>query len=547
MQYLRLFMALGAAMLMIGCGDSQDEPADEGLKEFPSVELLYRSQSGREPDMAAEMASEWKQCLGVDVQVTGMPMDQWLGRVMGAHNFDFTLDGWQGDYPHPQTFAGLYTSSSSMNNGGFTSTEYDDLIDKGLHSSGSNGNSPWYQLAEQLLYDQAAMAPLFFSVRTHLVRPEWAGIEPNALMSHKLEFVRPSARGVSESATYFGGTKRNVDDDTFQFMTSGQPRSCDPRLMTSLVEDHIIGNAHQGLLRWGTKGSSGPPIAGLAESWESSEDGLTWTFKIREEARWSNGDKLTANDFQWSWQQARSPDLEAAYAMLFDEIGFVSGVATDDQTFVVTLSAPSSVLEVNMPMPIFFPVHQATVEANGEAWCQPDHFVGSGPFVVTEAEISDHITLEANPHYWSARTVYLKKAIAWTSGDNTLNVDMYRSGQRDWIGTQVAIPADQLSVIQADDGTLTVADATSYPTLGLSYVSFNQRDGYEHWQDARVRRAFSLALDRVAIEKYVLKNGDLPTTHIFPPGLGSYKPIETPTEANCEEAQRLFTQAGYRI
>jgi oligopeptide transport system substrate-binding protein len=209
----------------------------------------------------------------------------------------------------------------------------------------------------------------------------------------------------------------------------------------------------------------------------------------------------------------------------------------------VHLSRPNRIFESVLTFPTLFPVPAHVIDAHGEAWCRAGHFVGNGPYYVSEEKLGESITLAANPHYY--QSVPVSKLVAHTPGEFKLMVDLYKSGKLDWLGMQVAIGADELATLL--DHTTTSGfkknDVSRHPLMDVSFIAINTRRGA--LSDARVRRALSLALDRDDLAKNVLRDGTVPAGNFIPPGIGSYKPIPSVVAQNCKEAQAWLAEAGF--
>jgi len=344
---------------------------------------------------------------------------------------------------------------------------------------------------------------------------------------------------------YYGDAVRQIDDDAFHFAVGGQPASYDPQIAYTVIEFNVLVNTCETLMAMGSEGASAPLQPGAAESYEISLDGKIYTFHLRNGAKWSNGDPLTAHDFEYSWTRAQSPATNAIYSFLFKEAKIASAKATDDYTFVVTLSEQNGIFMNVVSFLTFCPVHKPTVEKWGKAWCQPEHFVGNGPFTIVEAKLNDLIRLHRNPNYWNAANIELSEAVGYTAKDNQLHVDRYKQGWLDWLGTSVRIPPVDLDDIRdpSDPAKFTAADVLSYLRMANSYVMFNvTRKGFD---DPRVRKAFSLAINRKDIADYILRDGSVPTVNFMPSGMGSYKPTFGDVAPDCMKAKELLTQAGY--
>ncbi|MDO8462690.1 MAG: peptide ABC transporter substrate-binding protein [bacterium] len=345
------------------------------------------------------------------------------------------------------------------------------------------------------------------------------------------------------ATTLYGGATRNITDGAFHFPLGGQPKSCDPHKIDSMIEFGVAMNTCEGLLTWGPKGPA-DVRNGVAESYDVSPDGKTYTFHLRI-AGWSNKDAVIAGDFVWSWERAKDPARGGTYSFLFEEAKIATLAAPDERTFVVTLTEPNGVFLNVVPFQTFCPVHSATVTQFEDAWCQPEHFVGNGPYMPTEAKLDDHITLTKNPNYWDAANVEIETAIAHAWTDAQVAIDCYKKGMCDWTGVSAAIPSAELDTIRdpKDRSRFMVSDVIQYARNANGYIAINtKRPGFDN---VLVRRAFDLAIDRVQLEQFITRSGNVPSRNFIPDGLAGYAPRRDPVDADCTKAKELLAQAGY--
>ncbi len=343
----------------------------------------------------------------------------------------------------------------------------------------------------------------------------------------------------------YGGATRNLPDGEFHVSAAGQPKSCDPTLVTTIIENHVAANVCEGLVTWTQNGPSDGPQPGMADSWKVSDDGKVYTFHVRDNAKWSSGTQLTAYDFAWSWGRVRTKETGCLYAFLLDEALVANFEALDVHQFRVTLSKPNGIFMSVLTLPALCAEHEGTIKQNGTAWCQPSTFVGNGPYVIAESVLSDHITLKKNKYYWDQKNVELETIVIHTAADGQLNLNLYKQGKLDWLGAQTLITAEDLDKIRikGDSDHFTAADVSKYTRMAVTYITVNhKRPGLNN---KLVRRALSLAIDRAAIEENVTRTGDIPTVGFFPPGMGAYKPVGGDTKQNCVEGRRLMAEAGY--
>lgn len=303
-----------------------------------------------------------------------------------------------------------------------------------------------------------------------------------------------------------------------------EPSTLDPALARTLPETLLVLALFEGLYTFDPKTLE--PRPALAESARASSDGHTWTFTLRE-ARWSNGDRVTADDFVWSWHRARSAELRAPYARLFAPIRAVS--ADGNRTLVVELWQPAPWLPSLLCFPPFLPVHRPTVEGGGSTWTAPGRLVSNGPFLLRSRRWHDTILLTKNPSYRSADRVRLSGVRLFTAIASSRAVEQFDAGEIDWVWTA------SLSKVGA---LRSRAEWLSSIRLSVRFLRFHARAAPFH--DARLRRAVSLALDR---DELVRMTSEAPAWSFVPPGIPGY---EAPTlVAEVEAARRLLDDAGY--
>ena len=336
------------------------------------------------------------------------------------------------------------------------------------------------------------------------------------------------------------------------------PETVDPALNSAVDGGNMILHAFEGLL---TLDENGQLKEGQAESWETSEDGLTWTFHLRDGLKWSDGTDLTAKDFVYSWQRVCDPNVAAPYAETV--LGMVKGYdeavagditkldvqAPDEKTVVVNLAHPCSYFGDLAAFATLNPVQKATVEANGDAWAtSADTYISNGPFMMTEWVPGSHITFSKNPNYWNAEAIKLDKLEFELIEDSNAAYSAYTSGEVDMIKD---VPTEEIPSLQGNE------EFHVDPIIGTYYVSLNLQK--EYFQDARVRKALSLAIDRNYVANTLMQGTYSPASAIVGPGWldtdgssfaenanGGTPYIDNDNfDANLEEAKKLLEEAGY--
>lgn len=351
-----------------------------------------------------------------------------------------------------------------------------------------------------------------------------------------------------------GCTKRGDSsrgDAILRISQRNEPATLDPQVAALPDEFFVLRALSEGLVIPSPAGEARPAAA---ESWETSADGLRWTFRLRADATWSNGDPVTARDFVYTIRRALTPTLAAPKASLFfvlknaeafyhgtvTDFSQVGVAARDARTLVLTLDHPTPHLLALLASGPWLPVHEATVEKFGNtrdsAWTRPGNFVGNGPFVLTEWQHNQRIVVTRNPRFHNERHVQLAGVHfeAFDNGDSEERA--FRAGQVD---VTMAVPFSKLSTYASPPLQIQPLAETRYLALNV------QRPPLD---DPRVRRALALAIDRQALIDAVLKGGQRRAVNFIPPGLGNYFPIESgnPTPAvMAEEARRLLAEAGF--
>ncbi|MBQ3295538.1 MAG: peptide ABC transporter substrate-binding protein [Erysipelotrichaceae bacterium] len=266
--------------------------------------------------------------------------------------------------------------------------------------------------------------------------------------------------------------------------------------------------------------ANGNPLPDMAESYEMSDDGLVYTFKIRDDANWSNGDPVTANDFVYGWNRLVDPDTASDYSWILETACVESYEAVDDKTFKVTLGAPTGFFLALTAFPSFFPMNQKFVEEKGDQYSlTPNDLLFNGPYVMTSWTSGYSFEFELNPNYWNAAEYaekYAEKVVFREITDTQTALMEYESGNLD----NVTLSGEQV------DANKDVAGFINKLTGYMYYLSINmgnnvhERDGAANLANANVRQAILYAIDRDEIAR-VLNDGSVAANGIIPIGLAS--------------------------
>ncbi len=353
------------------------------------------------------------------------------------------------------------------------------------------------------------------------------------------------------------GGETNVEignrEGILHYGNGSEPQGLDPHVVTGVPENHIIRALFEGLAvknPWTLE-----PEPGVAESWDISEDGKLYTFHINPEARWSNGEPVTAHDYVWSWARALNPAMGNQYAyMLFplvnaekyakgdlEDFSQVGVKAIDDLTLQVSLNARTPYFLQLMDHYSTYAVHPATIEKFGKAtdrytkWTRVENIVGNGPFTLKEWKLNRRIVVEKSETYWDRDTVSLNGIVYYPTENVVSEERMFRVGQLHYTQT---VPLDKIPVYEAMENTPHV----QAPYLGTYFYLFNTNKA--PMDDVRVRWAFSLAIDRVKLNNTVLKKSRFPAYTITPPGTLGYEPPIL-FQYDPEKARKMLADAGY--
>ncbi|HYM19210.1 MAG TPA: peptide ABC transporter substrate-binding protein, partial [Micropepsaceae bacterium] len=330
-----------------------------------------------------------------------------------------------------------------------------------------------------------------------------------------------------------------------------EPKSLDPHHSEGTWEVNVIGELIVGLT---TEDAEAKPIAGAAESWETSPDGKTWTFHLRDH-QWSDGQPVTAEDFIYAWQRILNPKTAAQYASLLyifknaEPINAgkmpptaLGAKATDPKTLVLELEHPAPYMLELMTHQTTYPVPYHKVEALGDAWTKAGDYVCNGPYRLTEWVPNDHITIEKNPKFYDAANVKIDRVVFYPTTDADAALKRFRAGELD---VQDPLPASQIDWLRQN-----LPDVLQInPYLGIGYIVCNQKR--KPFDDVRVREALNLAYDRETVSDKILRLGEPPAYSFVPAGIANYpdgnvfdfKPLPYPER--IKRGQELMKQAGF--
>jgi len=331
-----------------------------------------------------------------------------------------------------------------------------------------------------------------------------------------------------------------------------EPASLDPLKAVGLPEIQVIRDLFEGLTN---QDAQGKIVPGVAQSWSSS-DNKTWVFTLRNNARWSNGDPVTAQDFVYSWQRLVDPKNSSAFAWFAGLSGIENAAAitkgemTPDKLGVVAESKNQLKVTLDRPVPWFpalvanvalFPVPQKIIAQQGDSWTSPGKLVGNGAYQLSERVVNEKIVLTRNPHYWDDAHSVLTKVTFVPINEESSATKRYRSND---IDITESFPKNMYALLKKTlPGEVYTPDQ-----LGTYYYAFNTQKGPT--ADVRVRKALSWSIDRKVIAEKVLGTGEKPAWHFTPDVTAGFKPLPTFMQQHDQnslnaQAKSLLAAAGY--
>ncbi|WP_078365168.1 peptide ABC transporter substrate-binding protein [Rhodoferax fermentans] len=355
--------------------------------------------------------------------------------------------------------------------------------------------------------------------------------------------------GASFAATVPAGVQLAAKQEMVR-NNGSEPDTLDPARAEGVPANNVIRELFEGLT---AADGAGKIVPGVAESWKQTEP-TTWVFKLRQNAKWSNGDALTADDFVYALRRFVDPKTASEYASSFGIFflhgkDIVAGKLPPSELGVKALDKHT--LEIKTPYPVAFmpdlltntqlgPVHKATVEKFGKDWTKPANIVGNGAFTLASWEVNSKIVLTKSPTYWDAKNVQLTKYTYLAVEDGNADVKLFESGENDMV---YQLPPGTYEKYKAQFPK----EIRNSPMLGLRYYSFLNTDPL--LKDIRVRKALSMAIDRDILAQRVTADGQVPAYGVMVKGINgadvtSYDWASWPMDKRLAEAKKLLAEAG---
>ena len=331
-----------------------------------------------------------------------------------------------------------------------------------------------------------------------------------------------------------------------------EPQTLDPHQAEGVPSSNILRDLFEGLT---AETAAGRIIPGAAQRWNISRDGLVYTFHLRRDGRWSNGEPVTAEDFVYSFRRVASPETASSYIHMLAPIKNAGAVVTgelepdqlgvqalDEFTVQISLDSPTPYLLGLLNHSVTYPVHRASIEAHGNEFSRPGKLVSNGAYQLSKWVVRSSIELVKNPYYWGTENTIIGQVIYYPIEDQSTELQRYRSGELDWTDE---VPSNLFDWLQKN----LPLDLVVTPWLGSYYLGFNlTREPF--LENLELRQALAMAIDRDIMTEKVTRFGEIPAYAFIPEGIPDFSP-QPPEWASWsqqernEEAVRLYSVAGY--
>lgn len=333
---------------------------------------------------------------------------------------------------------------------------------------------------------------------------------------------------------------------------ASEVETLDPTLAETVPANNVTRDLFEGLT---ATDADGNVLPGVAQTWEQ-KDPTTWIFHLRKNARWSNGEAVTANDFVYGCQRLVDPKTASPYASTYGAFlqngpEIIAGKKPVSELGVRAIDAGT--LEVKTPYPVLFlpelmsntnlgPVNKAAVDKYGRDWTKPGKLVSNGAFQLSDWQVNSKLVLTKNPQYWDAAHVQLSQVTYLPVEDENTDIKLFQSGENDWVNQ---LPSGTYQKYKQQFP----AEIRNAPMLGLRYYSFNNKDPL--LKDVRVRKALSMVIDRDLLAQRVTADGQLAAYGVIPKGVKgadvtAYDWAAWPMAKRVEEAKKLLAEAGVK-
>ena len=433
--------------------------ADAGFPDgegFPVLEYMYNTSAGHQA-IAEAIAHDWETVLGIKVELVNQEWAVFLD-TRRKGDYQIARDGWLSDYNDASSLLSLYMSGSGNNNAQYNSPDFDKAMREAMQLSGDR--AAYIQKlhdAEEILMNDWAACPIFYYNQNYIVSKELKDWHEFPL---GYTFLHLASKGDSKDISAWVGSP---------------PETIDPQMNSAADGGTYLVHTSQGLYRNSWDGTG--PELGDAESVEASDDGMTLTFTLRDDIKWSDGKAVTAHDYEYAWKRLVDPEVAAPYAedmgpFILNGFEIVEGEkspdelgvkALDDRTLEVKLADPCPFIEQVLVFTTFYPVRQDIIEEFGESWWQ-DHFLSNGPFKVKEFSLDEQLVMVPNENYYDADKI-VPDSVTWLFlADDDIALSAFRAGEVDLLNS---CPPEEIPALKAAG----VFDLR--PLLGTYYLDFN--------------------------------------------------------------------------
>ncbi|GAA0704088.1 hypothetical protein GCM10008904_11230 [Paraclostridium ghonii] len=413
---------------------NKDEAAklwEKAKKEvgFDKVKLELLSYDSENAKKQVEfIQSELQQALpGLTIEIKTQPFKQKL-ELEQKGDFQLSHSGWSPDYPDPLTF--LETMQSGLQyskNTGYSNPEYDKLIEEGKNAASQKESWEKYAKAEKMMLEDGFLSPLYQKGESYLQKP----------------YVNGRLTPIFGVEAIYNWVELGEGKKELNITNTSDIPTLDISKAEDVVSSEVLMNTMEGLVK---QDKDGKLVPGVAEKWEKSEDGKSWTFHLRKDAKWSNGDPVTAKDFEYSWKRTLDPATASTYGfIMYDIVGAkdynlgktdnadkVGVKAVDDYTLKVDLVRPVHYFDGLMFFKSFLPQNEKAVKEFGSEYgTAADKMVYNGPFTLSKWKIEDMYTMSKNPDYWDASSVKIDKVNTKIVKDQNAALNLYETGSID--------------------------------------------------------------------------------------------------------------------
>ena len=565
-KFLALLLACLMLVAVVACGPK--EPADDGkLSNFPTLSYLYNESD------AHKAIGEYLQAAvaGVGINMT-LEVQEWNTFLNTRKNGDYSIarNGWLADYNDPICFLDMWTSGSGNNDVKFgkgahaelamydldlTAYGYDIKVEDGTRAetydvlistikscTDAENRYAMMHIAEDILMETGCIVPLYYYTDLYMVDESVKGF-----------FANPLGYKYFMYSTVEGDTTSTID-----VCLASEPDTLDPALNSAVDGATMLAHLFSGLAKW-AQDDAGKLIlvadcaVELPEGVVNADGTVTYTYTLKDGLKWSNGEALTAGDFEYAWKRAASADLGADYGYMFEVVkGYgtdeLAVKALDDKTLEVTLANAVAYWNELLAFPTYFPVHKATIEASADAWAtEPETYVCNGPYTMSAWEHDSVITLTKNEAYHDAAEVTMGTIKCHLSDDANNMLANFKNGA--WLLID-DIPTAEIATLKVEYPTEFVVAGQ----IGTYYVCWNVNEnilpadstltGVEAEKaQAEIRNAIGLLFNRQYICDEIAQGGQVPASSFVAMGMTNPDGTEFYKTANGGEAANGFV--GY--